>query len=85
MSYSRLLYICSVRTGIPIKFVRLIADTLFEEILLQLTYGKAVKVAKFGTFTIGSRSNSKNAGYIKLKQSRLVKKLFNIVKQYTKE
>jgi len=85
MRYSEFLYNCSVRTGLSVKFIKSIADIMFEEIILQLAHGKKVKIAKFGTFDLRRRSIGNSAGYIKLTQTKLVKTIFNLLKKNKKE
>jgi nucleoid DNA-binding protein len=78
MRHSELIKRCSSRTGIAEKQVKLVIKCFFEEILFALSAGESVKVAKFGTFERRYRVNSEGAGYIKVTQSRLVKRLLGL-------
>lgn len=78
MRYSDIIKKCSLQAGIPEKTVKLVVSCFFEEVLLVLSAGESIKVAKFGTFERRYRANCEGAGYIKVTQSRLVKRLLGL-------
>jgi nucleoid DNA-binding protein len=80
MRHSDLLQKCADRTGVSLPVVKLVVTTLFEEILIALSLHKRVKISKFGIFELRKKKNSESAGYIKISQVRLVKKLFELLK-----
>lgn len=82
MRFSTLVTRCSTRTGISKRVVAQIATALFDEILLILCEESFIKIPRFGKIEIRQKRGSKNAGYLKITQSRLVKKLFNLASNF---
>jgi nucleoid DNA-binding protein len=78
MTHDALIKTLSIKLGLPVKTLKAISSAIFEEIVLALCDGEKVKIPRFGTIEIRKRSNSPNVGYIKLVQSRLVKRMFNL-------
>ena len=85
MTYSELVNTVAIKLGMQNKSVDLIASALFDEKVLGLCNGENVKIPRFGTLEKRCKKNSPNAGYIKIVQSRLVKRLFNLVKKQAEE
>jgi nucleoid DNA-binding protein len=84
MQFSALLERCSARTGLPKRVVAQVATALFDEILLILCEESSITVPRFGKIELRHKKNSKNVGYLKITQSRLVRKLFNLAKSFKK-
>lgn len=85
MKFSALLDRCVQRTGLSKGVVVQVATALFDEILLVLCEHSSVTIPRFGKIELRRRKNSKNNGYIKITQSRLVRGLFNSVANFNKK
>ena len=81
LSLSQLIITVASKTGLPRHEVKIVAETLFEEILLGICSCSKVQLTRFGRFDLRKRSDSKGPGYIKFTQSRLEKKILYLFQE----